>query len=89
MLRPIPCIVTDLLKPDLLHRMEISMLDSLQGWIFHCMKTHKRLDNFNANWLSMPAYHNLTPTNESYEEVSQWNGKEMKEMSRYLLGVVT
>jgi len=25
----------------------------------------------------------------SYEEVSQWNGKEMKEMSRYLLTVVT
>jgi len=30
-----------------------------------------------------------TPKNKSYEEVSQWNGKEMKEMSRYLLRVVT
>jgi len=37
----------------------------------------------------MPAYHDLTPKNMSYEEVSQWNGKEMKEMSQYLLGVVT
>jgi len=37
----------------------------------------------------VPAYHDLTPKNKSYEEVSQWNGKEMKEMSRYLLGVVT
>jgi len=37
----------------------------------------------------MPAYHDLTPKNKSYEEVSQWNGKEMKEMSQYLLGVVT
>jgi len=37
----------------------------------------------------VPAYHNLTPKTKSYEEVSQWNGKEMKEMSRYLLGVVT
>jgi hypothetical protein len=27
--------------------------------------------------------------NMSYGEVSQWNGKEMKEMSRYLLGIVT
>jgi len=37
----------------------------------------------------MPAYHDLTPKNKSYEEVSQWNGKEMNEMSQYVLGVVT
>ena len=37
----------------------------------------------------MPAYHYLTPKNKSYEEVSQWDGKEMKELSRYLLRVVT
>jgi len=37
----------------------------------------------------VPAYHDLTPKNKSYEEVSQWNGKEMKEMTRYLQGVVT
>jgi hypothetical protein len=65
------------------------MLDHLQKWIFHFMKTHERLDKYNAIWLSVPAYHNLIPKNKSYEEVSQWNGKEMKEMSRYLLGVVT
>jgi hypothetical protein len=37
----------------------------------------------------MPAYHNLTSKTKSYEEVSQWNGKEMKEMNWYLLEVVT
>ena len=87
--RHIPCIVSDLPKPDLLHTMQIGMLDHLQKWIFHFMMTHKRLDKYNAIWLSVPAYHDLTPKNKSYEEVSQWNGKEMKEMSRYLLGVVT
>jgi len=50
---------------------------------------NERLDKYNAIWLSVPAYHDLTPKNTSYEEVAQWNGKEMKEMSRYLLGVVT
>jgi hypothetical protein len=89
MFRHIPCIVSDLPKPDLLHTMQIGMLDHLQMWIFHFMKTHKRLDKYNAIWLSVPAYHDLTPKNKSYEEVSQWNGKEMTEMSRYLLGVVT
>jgi len=85
----IPCIMSDLPKPDLLHTMQIGMLDHLQKWIFHFMKTHERLDKYNAIWLSVPAYHDLTPKTKSYEEVSQWNGKEMKEMSRYLLGVVT
>jgi len=84
-----PCIMSDLPKPDLLHTMQIGMLDHLQKWILHLMKTHKRLDKYNAIWLSVPAYHDLTPTNESYEQVSQWNGKEMREMSRYLLGGVT
>jgi hypothetical protein len=65
------------------------MLDHQQKWIFHFMKKHARLDKYNAIWLSVPAYHNLTPKHKSYEEVSQWNGKEMKEMSWYLLGVVT
>jgi len=69
--------------------MQIGMLDHLQKWIVHFMKTHKRLDKCNAIWLSVPAYHDLTPNNKSYEEVSLWNGKEMKEMSWYLLGVVT
>jgi hypothetical protein len=87
--RHIPCIVSDLPKPNLLHTMQISMLDHLQKWIFHFMNTHKRLDKYNAIWSSVPAYHDLTPKYKSYEEVSQWNGKEMKEMSRYLLGVVT
>ena len=40
-------------------------------------------------WLSVPAYHNQTPKNKSYEEYSQSNEMEMKEISRYLLGVVT
>jgi hypothetical protein len=37
----------------------------------------------------VPAYHYLTPTTKSYEEVSPWNWKEMKDRSWYLLGVVT
>jgi len=63
--RHIPCIVSDLPKPDLLHTMQIGMLDHLQKWIFHFMKTHEGLDKYNAIWLSVPAYHDLTPKNTS------------------------
>jgi hypothetical protein len=55
----------------------------------HFMKTHERLNKYNATWLSAPAYHNLTPKNKSHKAGSRSNGKEMKEMGWYLLGVVT
>jgi hypothetical protein len=69
--------------------MQIGMLDHLQKWIFHFMKMQERVDKYNAIWLSVPAYHVLTPKNTSYEEVSQLNGKEMNVLSRYMLEVVT
>jgi hypothetical protein len=53
------------------------------------MKTHKWLDKHNAIWLHVPADEDHTPNNQSYYEFPPWNGKEMKEMSWYLLGVVT
>jgi len=59
----IPCMVSGLPKPDLLNTMQIGMLDHLQKWIFHFMKTHEWLHKYNAIWLSVPAYHDLTPEN--------------------------
>jgi hypothetical protein len=87
--RQITCILSDLPNTKLLHTMQIGILDNVQKCIFHFMKTHERHDKYNSIWLSVPAYHDLTPKIQSYEKVSQWHGKEMKEMSRYLLGVVT
>jgi hypothetical protein len=69
--------------------MQMGMLDHLQDWIFHSIKQHEWLDKYNAIWLSVPAYHNLSPKTKSYEEVSQRSGNEMKQMSLYLLAVVT
>jgi hypothetical protein len=53
--------VSNLPKPDLLHTMQIGMLHNLQKWIFHFMKIHEWLDKYDAIWLSVPAYHDLTP----------------------------
>jgi hypothetical protein len=39
----------------------VAGVDHLQKWIFHFMKMHERLDKYNAIWLSVPAYHDLTP----------------------------
>jgi hypothetical protein len=84
-----PCVVSSLPMPNLFQTMQTDKLDHLQRCIIHLMKSHELLDKYNAIRLSMPAYHCLIPQTKSYEEVFQWNGKEMKEMSRYLHGVVT
>jgi hypothetical protein len=42
--RPIPCIVSDLHTPDLFHTIQIGMLEHLKKWIFHFMKIQERLD---------------------------------------------
>jgi hypothetical protein len=89
MFRYMPCTVIDHPKLNLLHTMEIGMLYHFQTWIFYFMTTHEQLNKYNAIWLSVSASHNPTPKNEAYGEVSQWIGKEMKERSQYLLGVVT
>jgi hypothetical protein len=74
--------VSDHPKPDPLHTLQICMLDHLQERILHIMKTNERLDKSNAICSSVLANHDLTPKHKSYDEVSQWNGKEIKEMSQ-------
>jgi hypothetical protein len=55
MFRHIPCIMSHLPKTNLLHTIQIGMLDHLHRWIVHFMKTHEPLVKYNAIWLSMPA----------------------------------
>jgi len=81
-------IVSDLPKPDHLDTVQIGMVTHLQKWIIYFMKACEWLHKYCAIWLPMSAYHNLTQKNTLYKEVFQCNGKEMKEISRYLLGVV-
>jgi hypothetical protein len=83
----IPGIGRDLPKPDLIPIMQIGMHAHCPKCSFHFIKTHERLDQYNPTRLSMPGYHDLQLKTKSYEELSQSNGKEMKEMSQYLLGV--
>jgi hypothetical protein len=47
-IRPSPCIVSNLSNPDLLHTMPLSMLEHLLKSISNFMKTHGWLDKYNA-----------------------------------------
>ena len=79
---------SELPKPDLLHTMQIGMLKHLLGWLQDFLKQHKRLDLFNNIWLSVPAYLDMSRPWCVYEEVSRWNGGEIKTMTRFLVAVM-
>jgi hypothetical protein len=81
--------VSTLPKPDLLHTMQLGMLKHLLNWLQQFMKKFKRLERYNEIWLSVPAYLDMTQPKKSYEEITQWTGTELRQISRYLLGVVT
>jgi hypothetical protein len=82
------CVVSDLPKPDLLHTMQLGMLKHLLGWLQDFLKQHKRLEAFNNIWLSVPPYLDMAQPQKAYGEVSSWQGKEIKVMSRFLVGVL-
>jgi hypothetical protein len=62
--RDIPSSMSEPPNPDLVHTLQIGMLDHLHEWIFHFMKTHESLNKYNATWLSVLAYHDLTQNNK-------------------------
>jgi hypothetical protein len=66
-------LLMDLPKSNLHHTIQIGMLDHLQKGIFHYMMTHKWLHKYIESWLSVPTYHDLTPINKSYEDLSPLN----------------
>src|SRR5205807_2767835 len=63
-------VTSDLLKPDLLHTMQIGMLKYLLGWLQDFLKHYKWLELFNNIWLSVPTYLDMSKLRCAYEKVS-------------------
>jgi len=51
-------------------------------WIQDFLKKHNRLKYFDEAWASMGAYPGFTAPKKAYREVSQWQGKEMRNLGR-------
>ena len=83
------CVTSDLPKPDLLHTMQLGMLKNLLGWLLMFLKQHKHFEAFNNIWLSVPAYLDMAQPRRIYEEVSSWQGKEIKTRSRFLVAILS
>ena len=60
------------------------MMDSIQGFL----KKHGRLQTFDDAWKTLLPYPRFFVPKKAYQEVMQWQGKEMRNLGRCLLGVL-
>jgi len=80
---------SELPKPDLLHTVYLGILKHLMEWVQDFLKKYNRLDIFDEVWSSMGAYPGFTVPNKAYRQVSQWQGKEMRNLGRIVLAAFT
>jgi hypothetical protein len=57
-------------------------------WIEGFLEKHKRQQQFDDVWMSMPTFTGLTRPTKVSPEVIQWQGKEMRNLGRFLLEAV-
>ena len=77
---------SDLVRPDILHGIYLGMLTHLMGWLTTFLSDIGRLVIFDDIWQSLPPYPGFTPPTKSYRQVTQWTGKEMRNLGRCILG---
>jgi len=59
-------------------------MDWLQGFL----KRHGPLEVFDEVWKALPPYPGLLVPKKAYLEVTQWQGKEMRNLGQCVLGVL-
>jgi len=79
---------SDLYKPDMLHTMYLGLFKHMMDWIEGFLKKHGRLQAFDDVWKALPPYPRFLVPKKAYHEVTQWQGKEMRNLGRCILGVL-
>ncbi|KAG8694994.1 hypothetical protein FRC08_008125 [Ceratobasidium sp. 394] len=75
-----------LLMPDLLHQLHKGVLkDHLTKWVSHIL-TKQTVDERHT---TMPEYHGMRHFKHGISAVSQWTGRELKEMAKILVPVTS
>ncbi|KAL0630484.1 hypothetical protein Q9L58_010669, partial [Maublancomyces gigas] len=75
-------------KPDLLHTIYLGLLKHLMEWVQGFLGKYYCLEQFDVVWKSIPPYSGVTIPKIVYRAVSQWQGKEMRNLGRFLLGAL-
>jgi len=78
---------SDLHKPDMLHTVSLGLFKHMVDWIQGFLKKHRRLEAFDKVWNALPPYPGFLVPKKAYREVTQWEGKEMRNLGRCALGI--
>jgi hypothetical protein len=78
-------VVGDLPKPDLLHCIQLGIFGHLLDWVVNFQQESQRLELFDRRWVSIPLFQDMLRPKKSFQEVSLWQGKEIKTRSQFLL----
>ena len=82
------CNVYNHWQPDTLHLLNLGILKMMMDWLVGYLRKRKILDRFNERFKSIPPYPGFQPFKRSYEEISSWQGKEIRTMMRFLLATL-
>jgi len=79
---------SDLYKSDILHTIYLGLFKHMTDWIEDFLKKHGRLQAFDEVWKALPPYPGFLVSKKAYREVTLWQGKEMRNLGRYILEVL-
>jgi len=79
---------SNLYKPDILYTIYLGLFKHMMDWIEAFLKKHGRLQAFDEVWKALPPYPGFLVPQKAYREVTQWRGKEMRNLGRCILGVL-
>jgi len=68
-------------KPDLLYNIYLGLFKHMMQWVEGCKKKHKRQQAFDDAWQELPPYPRFSVPKKAYGEITQWQGKEMRNLS--------
>ena len=78
----------DLDKLDLLHNIYIGLFKHMMEWVEGFLKKHKRQQALDDAWKEIPPYPGFSVPNKTNCEITQWQGKEMRNLGHCILAVL-
>ncbi|RPB06560.1 hypothetical protein P167DRAFT_610012 [Morchella conica CCBAS932] len=74
-------------KPDILlvHVQYLGLFNHMMDWLMAFLKKHKRKEEFDTIWARIPSYMGFNVMNKPYSQVSQWQGKEIRNLVKVFL----
>jgi len=79
---------SDLHQPGMLHTFSLALFKHMMDCIEGFLKKHGRLLALDDVWKALPPYPGFLVSRKAYREVMPWQGKEMRNLGRCILGVL-